>query len=61
MSAGRLRLIVTHRVCVVVALLAVPRGAATFMGQALEYEIANVVDPRFTVVAKARKSLLPKG
>lgn len=37
------------------------RGAATFMGQALEYEIANVVDPRFTVVAKVRKSLLPKG
>lgn len=36
------------------------RGAAAFMGQALEYEIANVVDPSFTVVAKVRKSLLKK-
>jgi amidase len=36
------------------------RGAATFMGQALEYEIANVVDPNFTVVAKVRKSLLTR-
>ena len=36
------------------------RGAGTFMGQALEYEIANVVDPSFTVVAKVRKSLLPQ-
>ena len=36
------------------------RGASTFMGQALEYEIANVVDPNFTVVAKVRKSLLPR-
>jgi amidase len=34
------------------------RGASTFMGQALEYEIANVVDPSFTVVAKVRKALL---
>lgn len=34
------------------------RGASIFMGQALEYEIANVVDPNFTVVAKMRKSLL---
>lgn len=34
------------------------RGASTFMGQALEYEIANVVDPSFTVVAKIPKSLL---
>ena len=33
------------------------RGAALLMGQALEYEIANVVDPNFTVVAKMRKSL----
>ena len=30
------------------------------MGQAVEYEIANVVDPYFTVVAKIRKSLLPQ-
>jgi len=36
------------------------RGASTFMGQALEYEIANVVDPNFTVVAKMRKSMLPR-
>lgn len=36
------------------------RGAQTFMGQAVEYEIANVVDPAFTVVAKMRKDLLPK-
>jgi acetamidase/formamidase len=34
------------------------RGAQAFMGQALEYEIANVVDPNFTVVAKVRKSLV---
>jgi acetamidase/formamidase len=34
------------------------RGAALLMGQAAEYEIANVVDPHFTVVAKMRKSLL---
>jgi acetamidase/formamidase len=36
------------------------RGAAILMGQALEYEIANVVDPSFTVVAKVRKTLLPR-
>ena len=30
------------------------------MGQTLKYEIANVVDPHFTVVAKMRKSLLPR-
>jgi amidase len=35
------------------------RGASLLMGQAIEYEIANVVDPHFTVVAKMRKSLLP--
>src|SRR5207253_2587534 len=29
------------------------RGAQTFMGQTTEYEIANVVDPSFTVVAPA--------
>ena len=34
------------------------RGAAAFMGQAVEYEIANVVDPRFTVVAKVWKTFL---
>ena len=31
-----------------------------FMGQALEYDIANVVDPSFTIVAKIRKTLLPR-
>jgi acetamidase/formamidase len=36
------------------------RGAQTFMGQAAEYDIANVVDPSFTVVAKIRKTMLPK-
>jgi hypothetical protein len=36
------------------------RGAATFMGQAAEHDIANVVDPNFTVVAKMRKALLPR-
>jgi amidase len=35
------------------------RGAQIFMGQALEIEIANVVDPNFTAVAKVRKTLLP--
>jgi amidase len=34
------------------------RGASLLMGQALEYEVANVVDPNFTMVAKLRKSLL---
>jgi amidase len=36
------------------------RGAQTFMGQTTEYEIANVVDPNFTVVAKIRKAMLPR-
>lgn len=36
------------------------RGAQIFMGQALEYEIANVVDPAFTVVAKVRQSQLSR-
>lgn len=36
------------------------RGAALLMGQALEYEIANVVDPNFTVVAKMRKTFLAR-
>jgi acetamidase/formamidase len=35
------------------------RGAQTLMGQATEYEIANVVDPNFTVVAKMRKQSIP--
>jgi acetamidase/formamidase len=36
------------------------RGAQILMGQAAEYEIANVVDPNFTVVAKIAKALAPK-
>jgi acetamidase/formamidase len=34
------------------------RGAQMLMGQATEYEVANVVDPNFTVVAKIRKAFL---
>ena len=36
------------------------RGAQILLGQAAEYEIANVVDPNFTVVAKIRKATLPR-
>jgi acetamidase/formamidase len=35
------------------------RGSSMLLGHALEYDIANVVDPHFTVVAKIRKDLLP--
>jgi amidase len=35
-------------------------GAAALMGQAVEYEIANVVDPGFTVVAKMKKIYIKK-
>jgi acetamidase/formamidase len=34
------------------------RGASLLLGQAMEYEIANVVDPEFTIVAKIRKRYL---
>ena len=34
------------------------RTASMLMGQAVEYEIANVVDPHFTVVARLRKAHL---
>ena len=34
------------------------RGASILMGQAIEYEVGNVVDPHFTMVAKMRKSVL---
>jgi acetamidase/formamidase len=34
------------------------RGASMLMGQALEYDVANVVDTHFTVVAKLPKRLL---
>jgi acetamidase/formamidase len=37
------------------------RGSSLLMGHALEYDIANVVDPHFTVIAKLRKSFLPAG
>ena len=36
------------------------RGSSLLMGHALEYDIANVVDPHFTVVAKIRKSYLSR-
>lgn len=36
------------------------RAASLLLGQAMEYDIANVVDPNFTVVAKIRKALLPR-
>ncbi len=35
------------------------RGASLLMGHVLEYDIANVVDPHFTVAAKIRKTYLP--
>ena len=34
------------------------RGASLLLGQAMEYEISNVVDPEFTIVAKMRKRYL---
>jgi amidase len=34
------------------------RGASLLLGQGMEYEISNVVDPEFTVVAKMRKRYL---
>jgi len=34
------------------------RGSSLLLGMALEYDIANVVDPHFTVVAKIKKSYL---
>jgi amidase len=34
------------------------RGSALLMGHAVQYDIANIVDPHFTVVAKIRKSYL---
>jgi acetamidase/formamidase len=35
------------------------RGSSLLLGHALEYDIANVVDPHFTVVSKIRKEFLP--
>ncbi|MEI9811625.1 MAG: acetamidase/formamidase family protein [Acidobacteriota bacterium] len=34
------------------------RGASLLLGQAMEYEVSNVVDPEFTIVAKMRKRYL---
>jgi acetamidase/formamidase len=34
------------------------RGASLLLGQGMEYEVANVVDPEFTIVAKMRKQYL---
>jgi amidase len=34
------------------------RGASLLLGQAMEYEISNVVDPEFTIVAKMRRKYL---
>ena len=34
------------------------RGASVLLGQGMEYEIANVVDPEFMIVAKMRKRFL---
>jgi amidase len=34
------------------------RGASLLLGQGMEYDISNVVDPEFTVVAKMRKRYL---
>ncbi|MBV9506627.1 MAG: acetamidase/formamidase family protein [Acidobacteriia bacterium] len=34
------------------------RGASLLLGQAMEYDISNVVDPEFTIVSKMRKSYL---
>ncbi|MFN8060459.1 MAG: hypothetical protein U0Q12_14995 [Vicinamibacterales bacterium] len=37
------------------------RGASILLGQSLEYDVANVVDPSFTVVAKIRKGSIRSG
>ena len=34
------------------------RGASLLLGQGMEYDISNVVDPEFTIVAKMRKRFL---
>jgi amidase len=34
------------------------RGASVLLGQGMEYDISNVVDPEFTIVAKMRKRYL---
>lgn len=37
------------------------RGASLLLGQGMEYEISNVVDPEFTIVAKMPKQYLRAG
>ena len=34
------------------------RGASLLLGQAMEFDVSNVVDPEFTIVAKMRKRYL---
>ena len=34
------------------------RGASLLLGQAMEYDVSNVLDPEFTIVAKMRKKYL---
>jgi acetamidase/formamidase len=36
------------------------RSLSIFLGPAIEYEVANVAGPTFTVVAKVKKSFIPK-
>ena len=36
------------------------RGSSLLLGHAMEYDIANVVDPNFTVVGKIRKDFLTR-
>jgi acetamidase/formamidase len=36
------------------------RSVSIFIGQALEYEVANLGEPDVTVVAKVRKAYLPR-
>lgn len=36
------------------------KSVNVFVGQALEYEVASIADPHFTVVAKVRKAYLPR-
>ena len=35
------------------------RGSSLLLGHVMEYDIANIVDPNFTVVAKIAKEHLP--
>jgi hypothetical protein len=37
------------------------RGSSMLLGQAMQIDVANVVDPHFTAVAKIRKSFLGSG